>query len=120
MHCYWRRKGGGSLLVGATSKYGLLAATAKRDPYAKEVYETLSTQGIRATLESGEEKLKARLYRAMVEKVPYVVLLGEREEKAGTLTIRAYGKTEWQRLSLDEFCMRLKREIESGISEFKN
>lgn len=114
------KKGGWLPLELAPQQVRLLAATQKADPYAKEVYETLSTQGIRATLESGEEKLKARIYRAMVEKVPYVVLLGEREEKAGTLTICAYGKTEWQRLSLDEFCMRLKREIEGGISEFKN
>jgi threonyl-tRNA synthetase len=104
----------------APQQVRILTATRKTSSYAKEVYESLSTQGIRVTLESVEEKLKARIYRAMVEKVPYVILLGEQEEKAGILTICAYGKSEWQRLSLDEFCMRLNREIESGISELKN
>jgi threonyl-tRNA synthetase len=104
----------------APQQVRILVAARKTDPYAKEVYEALSAQGIRVTLESGEEKLKARLYRAMVERVPYVLLLGEREEKARTLTVRAYGGSEEQVLSLDEFYMRLKREIESGISEFKN
>ncbi len=104
----------------APQQVRILVATRKVDRYAKEVHEALSAQGIRATLESCAEKLKARLYRAMLEKVPYVLLLGEREEKAGTLTVRAYGENEEQVLSLDEFCVRLKREIESGISEFKN
>jgi threonyl-tRNA synthetase len=98
----------------------ILVAARKVGPYAKEIDEALRAQGIRVTLESGEEKLKARLYRAMVEKVPYLLLLGEREEKARILTVRAYGQSEEQVLSLDKFCMRLKREIVSGISEFKN
>ncbi len=114
------KKGGWTPLWLAPQQVRILVATRNIGPYAKEVYEALSAQGIRATLESSEEKLKTRLYRAVVEKVSYVLLLGEREEKARTLMVRAYGESEEQVLSLDEFCMRLKREIESGISEFKN
>jgi threonyl-tRNA synthetase len=98
----------------------ILVANGKTDPYANKVYKALSDQGIRVAMDSSAEKLKTRLYRAIVEKVPYVLLLGEREEKAKILTIRAYGKSEEQILSLGEFCMRLKKEIESGNAEFKN
>jgi threonyl-tRNA synthetase len=114
------KKGGWIPLRLVPQQVRILVATRIMDSYANEVYEALSSQGIRVTLENGEEKLKTRLYRAMIEKIPYVLLFGEREKKAKMLTVRAYGKNEEQVLSLDEFCMRLKREIESGISEFKN
>ena len=113
-------KGGRLPLLLAPQQVRILVANRKSDPYANEVCAVLRAQGYRAELENSEEKLKTRLYRAIVEKVPYVLLLGEREEKARTLTIRAYNESEEQILSLDEFCMRLKREIESGNSEFKN
>ncbi len=71
---------------------------------ASEMLKALRIQGIRATLDDSEEKLKARLYRAMMEKVPYVVILGEREEKTKTLTIRAYGANDEQKMTLEEFC----------------
>jgi threonyl-tRNA synthetase len=114
------RQGGWLPLWLTPQQVRILVAHRKTDLYANEVYEILNAQGIRVTLESSEEKLKTRLYRAIVEKVPYILLLGEREEKAKVLTIRAHGESEEQILSLDEFCRRLKREIGSGNSEFKN
>lgn len=114
------KKGGWLPLWLAPQQVRILVANRKTGPYANRIYEALNTQAVRVTLDNSEEKLKTRLYRAMIEKVPYVLLLGEREEKAKLLTIRAYGESEEQTLSLDEFCMRLKREIESGNSEFKN
>ena len=113
------KTGGWFPLWLAPQQVRILVANRKTDPYANKVYEVLSDRGIRVALDSSEEKLKTRLYRAIVERVPYVLLLGEREEKAKIITMRAYGENE-QILSLDEFCMRLNREIESGNSEFKN
>jgi threonyl-tRNA synthetase len=112
------KRGGYLPLWLAPEQVRILVAQSSADLYASEVYEALKTQGIRVTLDREGEKLKARLYNAALQKVPYVLLLGEREEKVKKLTIRAYD--EEQSLSLDEFCNRLKREMESGNSEFKN
>jgi threonyl-tRNA synthetase len=103
------KKGGWLPLWLAPQQVRILVASSKVSLYAKELYEALNVQGFRVVLESGEEKLRTRLYRAIVEKVPYIVLLGEREEKAKNLTIRAYGESEEQTLSLDELCMRLNK-----------
>ncbi len=91
----------------------VLVATGKTGPYAEHVCEVLRAQGLRIHLESSEGALKTRYHAAMTEKVPYVILLGQREETAKTLTVRAYGENEEQTLSLDEFCMRLKSEMRS-------
>jgi threonyl-tRNA synthetase len=97
----------------APEQVRILAATGRSLSYAKQVRQGLLGQGIRATLEDSGEMLKVRVYKAMAEKVPYVVLLGEREEKGKTLTVRAYEDNKEQVLSLDEFCMRLKSEMGS-------
>ncbi len=107
------QKGGWLPLCIAPEQVRILVATGKTAPYAKQVRDLLRQQGIRATLESGEQNLKTRLYKAIAEKVPYLVLLGEREEKNKTLTVRSYGESEEQTVSLDTFCMRLKSETES-------
>ncbi len=98
----------------------ILVATSKTDSYARQVCKVLRSEGIRVTVESGKGPLKGRLYEAMTEKVPYVILLGEREEMAAVLTVRAYGESKEQTLSLDEFCMRLKSEMRSETSELTN
>lgn len=104
----------------APEQVRILVANGNSFSYAKQVRQGLLAQGIRATLESSGEMLKARVYKAMREKVPYVILLGEREEKAKSLTVRAHGENKEQILSLDEFCMRLKSEMRSYTSELTN
>lgn len=104
----------------APEQVRILVASGNSFTYAKQVRQGLLAQGIRATLESSGEMLKTRVYKAMREKVPYIILLGEREEKAKALTMRAYGENKEQTLSLDEFCMRLKSEMRSYTSELTN
>jgi threonyl-tRNA synthetase len=104
----------------APEQVRVLVATGKSGSYARQVCEGLRSQGFRAAIEGSEGALKARLYKAIEEKVPYVILLGEREERARTLTLRAHGESKEQSLSLDEFCMRLKSELRSETSELTN
>ncbi len=104
----------------APEQVRILVATGRSLTYAKQVRQGLLAQGIRATLENSGEMLKTRVYKSMMEKVPYVVLLGEREEKGKTLTVRAHNENKEQTLSLDEFCMRLKSEMRSYTSELTN
>lgn len=80
-------------------------------PYAQQVLNHLEEQGIRAGIEDREDKLKARLYQAFLEKIPYIVLLGQREENKKEMTVRAYGENIEQSMPLDKFCMKLKAEM---------
>ncbi len=105
----------------APEQVRILTASHQLGAFAKEIEEALRTQGIRMTIEAGEEKLKTRLYQAVVEKVPYVLLLGEIEEKTKTIALRVYGECEEQRLSLGELSARLRKiGMVSGNTEFKN
>jgi threonyl-tRNA synthetase len=114
------KKGGWLPLFLVSEQVRILIVSGKSGLYANQVNQVLGGQGIRATVEGCGGALKARLYKAMMEKVPYVIVLGEKEEKAKILTVRAYGENKEQTMSLDEFCVRLKCEMESKASELTN
>ena len=114
------QKGGWLPLPIAPEQVRILVAVGKALPYAQQVRQRLQGEGFRIALERGEDPLKSQVYRATADKVPYLVLLGVREEQAKILTIRAYGENKEQALSLDEFCARLKSEMGSYTSELTN
>ncbi len=114
------KRGGWLPLWLAPEQVRILIVSSPAKAYADEVLQTLKTQGLRMTVEGGEDKLKTQVYKAIQEKVPCVVLLGEREVRAKTLTVRWNGEIEEQNLTLNEFCMRLKAEMGSGHSELTN
>ena len=108
----------------APEQVRVLTVSDHKGPFASEVERVLKARGFRATIDAGKDQLKgklnARLYQAVLEKVPYVLLLGEKEEKTKTISLRAYGESEEKRLTIDEFCETLETGMMIGNSEFKN
>ena len=56
--------------------------------YGRKVLEELTAQGIRAQLDERDEKMQAKIRDAQLQKVPYMLVVGEREEKAGAAAVR--------------------------------
>ncbi len=103
----------------APEQVRVLTVSDHKGPFADEVERVLKAQGLRTTTDAGKEKLNARLYQAVLEKVPYVLLLGEKEEKTKTISLRAYGESE-EKMNLDEFCDKIRTGLMIGNSEFEN
>jgi len=111
-------RGGWLPLSLAPEQVRILVVTEQSGDYAEQVCKRLQAEGLRTVVVSGD--LNRRLYEAMKEKVPYVLLLGKKEAAAQTLTVRAHGESKEQILSLDEFCMQVKCEMGSETSEPTN
>ena len=78
--------------------------------YAKEVYQLLEEKGIRVELDDREEKLGYRIRKAQMKKIPYQLVLGDKERDEKTVTYRQYGEQKQTTVSLDEFVeMALKQ-----------
>lgn len=78
--------------------------------YAKEVYQLLEEKGIRVELDDREEKLGYRIREAQMKKIPYQLVLGDKERDEKTVTYRQYGEQKQTTVSLDEFVeMALKQ-----------
>ncbi|HZV03151.1 MAG TPA: threonine--tRNA ligase [Planctomycetota bacterium] len=79
--------------------------------YATEVKDKLVSGGVRAEVDSGADPLKARLKVALPLKIPYVLVVGDKEAQAKTVTVRRRGSDRQTTVSLDEFVGRAKTEI---------
>lgn len=80
--------------------------------YAKEVVETLQKEGIRVNLDSREEKLGYRMRESQTKKIPYTLVLGDKERDNHTVNYRMYGSQDQISLSLEEFKEKLLKEIQ--------
>ena len=83
----------------------------KQEAKAREVYEKLRGQGLRAELDLRPEKIGYKIREAELEKIPYILVIGEKEVQANQVAIRARGRTDLGQKSPDEFVKMFEREI---------
>ncbi len=82
----------------------------KHADYAQDVVATLKKAGVRATLEVGKDSLGKRIREAKNKKVPYVIVIGDKEKDSGMLTIETRGE-KLEGISLGDFTEKLAQEI---------
>ena len=80
--------------------------------YAKELNEKLVNAGIRSELDSRDEKVGYRMRDSITNKIPYQVVVGDKEVENKTLTYRIYGTQEQVTVSVDEFLSIINKDIE--------
>jgi len=71
--------------------------------YARQVHERLMEAGIRADLDAREEKIGYRIREAEIQKVPYMLVVGQREAEGSTVSVRAHSKGDVGTRALDDF-----------------
>jgi threonyl-tRNA synthetase len=90
----------------------VLGVRNDHDPYAAYVAETLALEGIRASVEEASEPLGSRIRKAKLEKIPYILVVGDDDVEKGTLGVNARGSNDPERgVSVAEFRERLIEEI---------
>ena len=92
----------------------VLGVKDAHDDYAFDVASALRLEGVRVGLDEASEPLGARIRRAKLEKIPYIIVVGDDDVKAGTLGLNARGSNDPERgVTLSEFRERLLSEIVS-------
>jgi threonyl-tRNA synthetase len=71
----------------------------------------LNQAGIRVEIDSRNEKLGYKIREAQLEKVPYMLVLGENEQSSGTVAVRKRGEGDLGSLGLDQFIAQVTSEI---------
>lgn len=79
--------------------------------YASSVTEKLKEAGIRAELDDRNEKLGYRLRESQTKKVPYTLILGDKEKQDNTISYRLHGQKETTTISQEEFIKLIQEEI---------
>ncbi len=91
----------------------ILPISEKYIDYAEKVYKELENAGIRVELDGSNESLGKRIRVAKTEKTPYILVLGEKEVEAGTVTSERRGLEKGEVYSLADFVTKAKKEIDS-------
>lgn len=81
--------------------------------YANEIYKMLDEEGIRVSLDAREEKLGYRMREAQTKKIPYQLVIGDKEVESASLNVRTYGSTETKTMKKEEFLSLIKDEIKN-------
>ena len=79
--------------------------------YAESVAERLRRNGIRAEMDRRNEKVGYKIRGAEVQKIPYMLICGQREMDDGTVSVRRHGAGQQDTVSVDAFTERLRLEI---------
>ena len=89
----------------------VLAISEKHIAYAESVAKKLHEAGIRAELDIRNEKIGYKIREAQLEKVPYMLVAGDKEEETGTVSVRARKEGDKGSMPVDAFIAAVSKEI---------
>ncbi|MGD1003495.1 MAG: threonine--tRNA ligase [Minisyncoccia bacterium] len=89
----------------------ILPVSEKFADYGKKTYDALVTADIRAELSEANESLGKRIREAEVMKIPYVLVVGEKEAGAGTVNVRSRNGGEGEEMPLEKFLGKISEDV---------
>ncbi|MBQ1271324.1 MAG: threonine--tRNA ligase, partial [Clostridia bacterium] len=91
----------------------LLPITDRTLEYSKELHDKLFAMGYRVELDSRSEKIGYKIRQAQLEKVPYMLVLGDKEAEEGMVAVRDRKTGETTTMTFDEFVAKLEVEVKT-------
>lgn len=91
----------------------LLAITDRSNDYIRQIADLFKDSNIRAEIDLRNEKIGFKIREAQMEKVPYMLIIGDKEVETGTVSVRSRSKGSLGTMKLDEFKELLLKEIEN-------
>ena len=97
----------------APVQVAVLSISEKFNDYAQEVSAALTAAGLRVEANLGSEKIGAKIRDASLQKVPYMLVLGEKEQQARTVAVRHRTEGDKGAVAVEEFTQRCLQEVAS-------
>ncbi|MHB9155703.1 MAG: threonine--tRNA ligase, partial [Endomicrobiales bacterium] len=86
--------------------------TDKQLEYGREVLEKLQKAGLRAKYDDRNEKIGLKIRENTMQKIPYILVIGDREKEAGAVAVRARGGQDLGAMAVDAFIQKALKEVE--------
>ncbi len=111
-HC-----GGNFPLWLTPNQYAILPISEKYNDYAKKVSELLNNSDIRGLVDERNEKIGKKIRDNEVNKVPFMLVVGEKEAEEGTVAVREHGKGDIGTMTIEDFSKLIQTTIESDFKQ---
>ncbi|MCF6214150.1 MAG: threonine--tRNA ligase [Flavobacteriaceae bacterium] len=96
----------------------LLPVSEKYEIYTKKVLKSLENSEIRALVDHRNEKVGRKIRDAEMSKIPFMIIIGDKELQNNTITVRKHGGEDLGELSIDSFDTIIKEAIASTLKQF--
>jgi len=97
----------------APVQVAVLNITDSQADYARKVAKTLQNQGLRVDLDLRNEKITYKIREHSLQKLPFIVVVGDKEMAAGAVAVRARGNKDLGVMSLDAFSQKIAEDIQN-------
>ena len=101
----------------APNQVRVMPITDKQQAYAKEVNDKLFELGYRTQLDDRNEKIGKKIREAQVQKVPFMLIIGEKEAESGTVAVRQRHGGDLGAMTLDDFISRMQKDIDEKVND---
>ncbi|MCF0188326.1 MAG: threonine--tRNA ligase [Bacteroidaceae bacterium] len=96
----------------------ILPVSEKHNDYAREVLGRLDAAGVRAILDDRNEKIGRKIRDNEMKRIPYMVIVGEKEAEEGTVSVRQQGGNDLGSMKIDDFAKKIIEEVESMTNKY--
>ncbi len=94
----------------------ILPISEKYQEYAEKVLALLKKHDIRGLIDGRSEKTGRKIRDAEMKKIPFMLIVGEREQAEGTVSVRRHGRGDMGSFSIDEFAKMVNKEVDEMIN----
>ena len=91
----------------------LIPIADRHIPFGEEVVQKLRAAGVRAEVDSGSDRMGAKIRAAQGQKIPYMLVIGDREQEANKVAVRERAGGDLGAMDVDEFVARIAEEIKT-------
>jgi threonyl-tRNA synthetase len=100
----------------APEQIAILPISERFNEYAKEVLNLLAEKDIRGYVDERDEKIQRKIRDAEVKKVPYMLVVGEKEQENKSLSVRRHGQGDVGSFKIEEFIAKFNEEVSQAIT----
>ncbi|GGW70809.1 Ser-tRNA(Thr) hydrolase /threonyl-tRNA synthetase [Winogradskyella epiphytica] len=97
----------------------ILSISEKYEKYAEKVLNVLENDEIRALTDNRNETVGKKIREAEMQKFPFMIIVGEQEEKDNTITVREHGGEDLGTITVEEFVTIVKDRVSKSLKTFK-
>ena len=101
----------------APVQVGLVPISERHIPYAQKIQKQLQDAGFRVELDGRNEKMNAKIRDLTMQKIPYLLVMGDKEAEAEAVSVRTRGKGDEGSVPFAEFLSRMQGLVESKSTE---
>ena len=93
----------------------VLPVSDKFGDFAQKTAQKIRSNGIRTELDKRAETLQAKIRDALLQKISYILVVGEKEQKSGKVTVRERDRKDLRQMTTDELIAKIKADIEKKV-----